>query len=430
MAEKSNVTASATPNSSDSPIDKVTYFLQNLRVKLKRDDEKNESGTSSLGNNLVSSDSNASSNQPHRDFEQKHELRPVIPSVPTPLYPTGNFSALGVDRTSMSNWGSTSSRANEDNPFINNSTTSLLGERDYLMSTYESLQQNLPCQNSFVNLPPTIGKGGAYSSNGYYGSSGTGGFGWRQQNCNNGGSNSLKRLIKVLEKSTLVERVTSALSTQLYTLMTNPIGSNVILRCLEILDTQKNQVLYKGIIRDCLPLAIHETGCITLNRCISCIRGECRQELLAKISENSVFLSLDPSGNYVVQNVVELENPYLTQMICIQLKRHYLNLSTKKGGSHVVERCLNSCGMKYVIEEFLKSDKLGHIVKDQYGNYVIQTALKATKAKALQKDGPDSELYDKLLRKLESIPLNLQYGYGKNVANLIRERVPTSINRE
>lgn len=83
--------------------------------------------------------------------------------------------------------------------------------------------------------------------------------------------------------------------------------------------------------------------------------------------------------NYVVQHVLGLFNPVFTQKICCILSGHYVRLSSMVGGSHIVEKCLKSPWMDYPLDELVNSNKLGRLAADQFGNYVIQTALKVTK---------------------------------------------------
>lgn len=61
-------------------------------------------------------------------------------------------------------------------------------------------------------------------------------------------SKSIQRLVKVLEKSPLIYTLTLALSSVLGQLMTNRTGSFVILKCLNLLDTQKNEVLFMFLL--------------------------------------------------------------------------------------------------------------------------------------------------------------------------------------
>ncbi|XP_068321924.1 putative pumilio homolog 8, chloroplastic [Pyrus communis] len=116
----------------------------------------------------------------------------------------------------------------------------------------------------------------------------------------NYGSKSIQTLIKVLEKSSLIYTLTSALSCVVEELMTNRTGSCVILKCLNQLDIEKNKKIYEAVVRLCVRLAQHERGCIHLNEFITNSKTPYREKLMDKVSSNSKFLSQDPSG---VENI-------------------------------------------------------------------------------------------------------------------------------
>ncbi|XP_021831711.1 pumilio homolog 11-like [Prunus avium] len=231
------------------------------------------------------------------------------------------------------------------------------------------------------------------------------------------GSKSIQRLVKVLEKSPLIYTLTLALSSVLEQLMTNRTGSFVILKCLNLLDTQKNEKIYETAERLCITLAQNEKGCIYLNEFITYSKTPYRERLMDEISSKSKLLSQDPSGNFVVQHVLGLHNPVFSAKICFELRDLYIKLSSQRGGSHVVEKCLNSSETDYVVNAFLKYEKLWQIARDQFGNYVIQTALKATKR-------ANSPLYQMLLSKLEQNRNELMSGFGSKVLSLIDRGVP------
>ncbi|KAF2309251.1 hypothetical protein GH714_001377 [Hevea brasiliensis] len=182
----------------------------------------------------------------------------------------------------------------------------------------------------------------------------------------------------------------------------------------------QNALLYESAISLCLHLATHENGCISLNNFIDKIQGSHRQRLLELISKNAVFLSQDPSGNHVVQKVLALENPIFTERICSSLRGHYKRLSLQKWGSHVVEKCLRSTAMECAVEDLLSSscNQLLQVARDQFGNYVIQSALKVTKK-------TNNPLHLELLRSLQPHLETLRKGFGRNVFNLIANGVPT-----
>uniref|UniRef100_A0A2N9J0U1 PUM-HD domain-containing protein n=1 Tax=Fagus sylvatica TaxID=28930 RepID=A0A2N9J0U1_FAGSY len=232
------------------------------------------------------------------------------------------------------------------------------------------------------------------------------------------GSKSIQRLIKVLDKSPLmISAVISALSRGFDQLMTNQRGSLVIVKCLDVANTQQNKLLYDKALESCLHLAKDEIGCICLNMFITSSKGSGRSQILNVIATHSVYLSQDPSGNFVLQHVLGLDDPVFNEKICSILRGHYIRLSSQKGGSFVVEKCLNSNGMIYVIQDLLSYNRLCHLARNQYGNFVIQAALKATKRML-------SPHHEALVATLKGDVATLQSGYGRIVYNLIENGVP------
>ncbi|GLU13024.1 hypothetical protein SLE2022_296730 [Rubroshorea leprosula] len=229
------------------------------------------------------------------------------------------------------------------------------------------------------------------------------------------GSPSVKRLIKLRAKSDYLDRaIVRALHLGFLHLMVHKTGCHVILQCMETLSIEDNELLYEETIKNFFDLATDVNGCLALNCVIDVIKGPRRNDLLEAIADLAVCLSQDPYGNFVVQKLLGLQYPNITKKICYLLKDHYARISMLKGGSHVVERCLQSSERGYAVEAFVEcqGQVLVNVARDQFGNYVIQTALKETKH-------ADRELHDRLVMKLRSHRLDLQRGYGRNVYNLI-----------
>ncbi|KAK2967517.1 hypothetical protein RJ640_010158 [Escallonia rubra] len=243
----------------------------------------------------------------------------------------------------------------------------------------------------------------------------------------NQGSNSFQRLIRHLKKSPRVASVlTSSLSAKFFELVIHRTGRHVIKQCFNLLGDEPNKVLYDQAIRRCCEIATDKVGCLSLNDCIDCISTSQRKDLLNKIVEKADFLSEDPSGNYVVQHVLKLQNQELTDKICRKLRGQYTDLSSKKGGSHVVEKCITSSrkGMKYAVEEFLENGRTpSQLARDQYGNYVIQRALKSTKVE-------DRENYIQLVSALLQNSGLENHKYGKNSKEKGTRQTKVSANLE
>lgn len=93
--------------------------------------------------------------------------------------------------------------------------------------------------------------------------------------------------------------------------------------------------------------------------------------------------------NYVVQIILDQEIPWATDAILDQLQGRFGDLSMQKYSSNVVEKCLKlarDIGRAKIIRELMNSYDLPQIMLDQYGNYVIQSALRECKVKTEEKE--------------------------------------------
>ena len=106
------------------------------------------------------------------------------------------------------------------------------------------------------------------------------------------------------------------------------------------------------------------------------------QILKKLLIENSLILIQNPFGNYALQIAIDNWEIEDLKEIIFSFKGKYLILSIQKYSSNVIERCIEKS------EEFLydfiysisnDNNSIGLLIKNNYGNYVIQTAFKASK---------------------------------------------------
>lgn len=86
--------------------------------------------------------------------------------------------------------------------------------------------------------------------------------------------------------------------------------------------------------------------------------------------------------NYVVQAILDLEMPYANAILASQFQGKYVELSTQKFSSNVVERCFLHFGKDFpatIISEFLAVPHFGQFLQHPYANYPIQRALEYSK---------------------------------------------------
>lgn len=200
--------------------------------------------------------------------------------------------------------------------------------------------------------------------------------------CDIHGTRSVQKLIETLKTPEHIYMFLSSLEPDIVSLMKNINGSRVAQRCFQCL-SKYSKCLMDAVIFHCIELAKDRQGCCVLQTCLTHSDDEQKKKLMNEISSYSLLLSNDPYGNYVIQFILDLNDQRTTATVLNQLKGHYEHLSMQKFSSNVVEKCLkhvgeNNCAQ--IIEELMISPRLRQILQDKYGNYVMQSALSASKA--------------------------------------------------
>ncbi|KAL7088525.1 hypothetical protein ACP275_13G132400 [Erythranthe tilingii] len=236
------------------------------------------------------------------------------------------------------------------------------------------------------------------------------------------GANSIMKLMVKLRKTHHAFNLTKVLSNKFLHVMTHSFGAMVIEKCLMLFGYEANKIIYEKAIIHYKQLATHKTGCRALNHCIKYIEGEQRLKLLNLLADISDFLSFDPYGNYVVQRVLEQTNEEVNKKILHLLEKHFLELAHLKGGSHVVEKCMKTSddGLLSVVKAILERPETAFVLaRDDFGNYVIQNALRITRARGF------SGSYNNLVRCLLPYCRELnQSKPGKCVIGILNEGRP------
>ena len=103
-----------------------------------------------------------------------------------------------------------------------------------------------------------------------------------------------------------------------------------------------------------------------------------RESLVEFISQNAIELIQDPYGNYAVQEVMEKWREQNFTTLYNKVKSKIAQLSIQKFSSNVVEKWLE-LSVDEQRSDFIcsiaKIDKLVNVMKNSFGNYVVQKAL-------------------------------------------------------
>lgn len=210
--------------------------------------------------------------------------------------------------------------------------------------------------------------------------------------------------------------IIAALSGQVVDLIQDLNGNHVIQKCLNHLKPEQAQFIFDAVGEHCVTVGTHRHGCCVLQRCIDHASGFQKVDLVRKITAHSFHLVQDPFGNYVVQYILDLNEPAFTTPMCEGFKGKIVELSKQKFSSNVIEKCIRCAEMSskaMMISELLDAEELERLMRDSYGNYVVQTALEFA----------PPELCMHLIEIMRPIlPSIRQTPYGRRIQSKVQER--------
>lgn len=235
---------------------------------------------------------------------------------------------------------------------------------------------------------------------------------------NQHGTRALQKMIEYVDTPEQVQTVIGGLDKDVVRLVQDLNGNHVIQKCLNRLSNEEAQFIYDAAGHDCIRIGTHRHGCCVLQRCIDHANVKQRDELIERITQDAFDLVQDPFGNYVVQYILDLNEPGYTTPLCLSFVGNIAPLSKQKFSSNVVEKCLRTCVQDVrsrMIEEMLRPSEMEKLLKDSYANYVVQTAL----------DFADVETKGKMIDVIRPIlPAIKQTPHGRRIASKIQAADP------
>lgn len=195
---------------------------------------------------------------------------------------------------------------------------------------------------------------------------------------NQHGTRALQKMIEFISTPGQVQTIIAALQYRVVELIQDLNGNHVIQKCLNKLSPIDAQFIFTAVGNNCVDVGTHRHGCCVLQRCIDHASGDQKAWLIQQISNNAYVLVQDPFGNYVVQYILDLNEPLFTEPLVRMFQGKVGQLSKQKFSSNVIEKCLR-CSQEdskdMLINEMLQPAELDRLLRDSFANYVIQTAL-------------------------------------------------------
>ncbi|PRW20331.1 pumilio-like protein isoform A [Chlorella sorokiniana] len=208
-------------------------------------------------------------------------------------------------------------------------------------------------------------------------------------------------------------------------------GNHVVQKCIECVQpSDPARTMIETIVNKGQTLSTHTFGCRLVQRVLEfCSIEELKERVIADVLGTTLQLSHDQYGNYVVQHLVTKGPEPARDAIVAKVAPQVMTLAQHKYASNVVEACLKHGRQAHrdaivdtmVREAAVRPTCLVTLMRDQFGNYVVQRALDvatpAQRAALLATIQPHLEA----LRK---------YTYGKHIVNKVEALLAAQVQAQ
>lgn len=157
-------------------------------------------------------------------------------------------------------------------------------------------------------------------------------------------------------------------------------GAHVLEKIVICFERELSLNIISFVIEHFALLANHANGlCLAKKVLINEYQSENFVFLKTLLKEQCLSLIENPFGNYALQVVIEAWNETDLDEVFNQILTYASQLSTMKYSSNVIEKCIAKSEMflQLYIERIVQDIRV--LIKSNYGNYVIQTAVKFSK---------------------------------------------------
>ncbi|GME82622.1 unnamed protein product [Ambrosiozyma monospora] len=201
---------------------------------------------------------------------------------------------------------------------------------------------------------------------------------------NQHGTRACQKLIDCLVTPTHYKLLEECLCPHIVRLVQDLNGNHVIQKCIQKFHNEDLQFIIESICNNMIKIATHKHGCCVLQKLLNKCNDIQVLRLGQEIIKNSIVLMQDQFGNYVVQYLITLNINALNIALIDIMIPYIAELSSQKFSSNVVEKCLkikltnqmnNTEIINPLFEALLQPRVLSALINDQYGNYVVQTAM-------------------------------------------------------
>ncbi|KAM4057061.1 pumilio-family RNA binding repeat domain-containing protein [Hirsutella rhossiliensis] len=194
------------------------------------------------------------------------------------------------------------------------------------------------------------------------------------------------RVVQKALEHVLVEQqaeLTKELEPEILRVTRDQNGNHVVQKIIELVPRRYIDFIMNALRGQVTGLASHTYGCRVIQRMLEHGTDADKVDIMTELHGSAQILITDQYGNYVAQHVIQNGNQQDRQRMIELVMSQLLTLSKHKFASNVVEKCIEygTAEQRTAIRTHLTTvgsdgtNPLQQMMRDQYGNYVIQKLL-------------------------------------------------------
>ena len=193
------------------------------------------------------------------------------------------------------------------------------------------------------------------------------------------GTYPIQGIIELITSNNEKKIIVNAIKDSLIELCYDKFGTHILEKIISCFENEYIEFIFDFVEKNFLLLSNHINGICIVKKIVSYLNKKDIHEKIKKIiNDNAINLIQHPYGNYVIQTLIDYWEIDEILQITLNFKNKFTFLSNLKYSSNVVEKLMEKSEiiLKEYINEICKDGKISEIMKNNFGNYVIQKALK------------------------------------------------------
>ena len=192
-------------------------------------------------------------------------------------------------------------------------------------------------------------------------------------------------------------------------------ATHVLQKMIVIINEKRRSSINENILRYIRPLCLDANGICLIKKFIgNCVSTNNKKRIINALTDNCIEICQSPFGNYVIQYILEEWGVNECLPIVNIIIKNICMLSIQKFSSNVSEKILSLIDnneKKMLSHQLFFTDQIMNVLKNKYGRYVLQKAVKILDEK--EKDN----VYKHLLNmKTDNLSLKDKIKYNNFIA--------------